>query len=69
MANKNLKNNFVTLTCPKCGKKFCFKSYWQWVWNAQFHLLGWDKETKRIRDYRSTKCPYCKEKSWMKREK
>ena len=59
----------VQLICPKCKSKFEFKSYWTWVWKAQFHLLGWDKETKCIYDYRLTKCPFCGYKSWIKREK
>lgn len=59
----------VKLQCPKCGHHFEYKSYWTWVWKAQVHLLGWDKETKRIYDYRRTKCPYCKEKSYMRRIK
>ena len=59
----------VILKCPKCGHIFQYKNYWIWVWKAQFHWLVWDKKTKRIRDYRRTKCYHCGEWSWIKREK
>lgn len=57
------------IRCKHCGKISTFKSYWHWVWKAQFHWLWWDKETKRIRDYRLTRCQHCEMKDWMKREK
>lgn len=57
----------VKVICPKCGKEMTFKNYWTWVWKTQFHLLGWDKESKCIRDYRRIKCSHCGEISWAKR--
>ena len=59
----------VQLTCPKCNKNFVFKNFWFWVWHSPFHSLVWDKKTKRIRDYRLTKCPYCSKKCWVKSNK
>ena len=58
----------VIVVCPKCGTVLQFKSYWDWVWKTQFHWLWWDKETKRIRDYRLTKCPNCGYKGYVKRK-
>ena len=59
----------IELICPNCKGRIYHISYWHWVWKSPFHLLSWDKETKRIRDYRLTKCPHCCEKNWIKREK
>ena len=59
----------VNLTCKKCEGKFHYNNYWNWVWKSPFHWLWWDKDSKRICDYRYTKCPYCHQKSYMKREK
>lgn len=56
----------ITLKCPKCNKKFMFRNCWCWIWKSPFHWLHWDKATKRIRDYRKTKCPCCGQKSWIK---
>lgn len=56
------------LQCPKCGNKFEM-NYWKWLFKAPFHWLVWDKQAKRIRDSRWTKCPNCLEKSWIIRQK
>ena len=56
------------LQCPKCGHKFEM-SYWKWILKSPFHWLVWDKQSKRIRDKRLTKCPKCLEKSWIIRQK
>ena len=58
----------IKLTCPKCGETFYHINYWHWVWKSPFHWLWWDRETKRIRDYRLTRCPHCWSKEYMKRE-
>ena len=47
--------------CPKCGKKFTIKGYWKWVLKCPFHLFNF----KEMRDYRVTKCPHCKQKTFM----
>ena len=57
----------VNLTCPECGFQWTW-NYWCWIRKAQFHWLRFDKDTKRIRDYRRTKCPFCGTKSWIKRD-
>lgn len=49
----------VKLICPKCGHVFYFKNYWSWVLHSPFHFFA-----KRL-----TKCRFCEEKSWMKKEK
>jgi hypothetical protein len=54
--------------CLKCNHKFEMY-YWEWIFNSPFHWLIWDKQTKRIRDKRLTKCPNCLEKSWITRQK
>ena len=59
----------VTLICPKCKRSFYFNNYWHWVLKSPFHWLWWDKNTKRVRDYRLTKCKWCDKKIYMKREK
>ena len=44
--------------CPKCGQEF-ERNYFKWIFTTLFHWFG----------KRYTKCPYCGEKSYMKREK
>ena len=58
----------VKLKCPECAYtwEYC---YWQWVWKAPFHWLLWDNQFKCIRDYRNTKCPSCRKKSWIAKQK
>ena len=51
--------------CPTCDKGFSIKGYWKWVLSSPFHWLIWDKETKKIKDGRLTKCPYCGRRSYM----
>ena len=46
----------IELICPKCKKKVIFKNYFAWIIRTPFHYFG----------SRKTKCPYCKEISWMK---
>ena len=46
------------LTCPKCAASWQW-GFWKWVLKAPFHFFN----------TRYTKCPYCHEKSWMRREK
>ena len=58
----------IVVKCPHCGGKRVFRNYWSWIWHTQFHWLWWDKETKRIRDYRRIKCYLCDKISWSKRE-
>ena len=58
----------VVVKCPHCGGRMIFRNYWRWIWRTQFHWLWWDKETKRIRDYRRIKCHLCDKISWSKRE-
>ena len=59
----------VKVICPYCGKVMTFKNYWHWIWKTPFHMLGWDRESKSIRDYRFTQCPICEYKWFMKRVK
>lgn len=47
----------VKLECPKCKTVFYYTNYWFWVLHTPFHTF-----TKRL-----TKCPHCKQKTWMKR--
>lgn len=49
-------------TCSKCGESFQM-SWWKWMFITVFHWFSF----KEMKDYRLTKCPYCKEKSFMKR--
>lgn len=55
------------VACPKCGKDTTFKNYWIWILKTPFHWLWWDKSSKRICDYRYTKCSHCGIKSWIKK--
>lgn len=48
----------IKLQCPKCGHHFEYKNYFDWLFRTPFHWFG-----KRL-----TKCPYCKEKSYMRRK-
>ena len=52
----------VILTCPRCGESFQI-SWLKWMFTAVFHRFSF----REWRDYRYTKCPYCKQKSYMKR--
>lgn len=47
----------IKLVCPKCGKEFYYDNFVMWVLCCPFHWFG-----KRL-----TKCPRCKEKSYMKK--
>ena len=47
----------INLQCPKCGHHFEYKNYFDWLFRTPFHWFG-----KRL-----TKCPYCKEKSYMEK--
>ena len=52
------------LTCPVCGHRWKY-GYWEWVFKAQFHVFNFLK----WKDKRRTRCPYCKEISWIYSEK
>lgn len=49
----------VELTCPKCNGPFIIRNYFIWILKSPFHWFG-----KRL-----TRCPWCGEKSYMKRER
>jgi predicted RNA-binding Zn-ribbon protein involved in translation (DUF1610 family) len=50
-------------TCPKCGKEYTISSYWKWVFTSLFHNFNF----KQWRDYRYTKCPHCKQRSFVRK--
>ena len=52
------------LVCPKCGHEWKM-NYWKWVFTAPFHCVSF----RTWRDTRKTKCPGCKQKSWITSEK
>jgi hypothetical protein len=66
---EKLQMKEVKVICPKCKAPRRFDNYWHWVWKTPFHWLWWDKDSKRIRDYRLTYCHNCGSKSWTKRIK
>jgi hypothetical protein len=47
----------IALMCPKCNNIFTYKNWFVWVLHSPFHWFG----------KRHTKCPHCKQKSWMGR--
>ena len=50
--------------CPKCEKEFEM-NYFKWIFTTLFHRISFSE----FLDYRLTKCPHCKEKSYIKRLK
>ena len=50
--------------CPKCGNIWKM-NIWKWLFSTLFHWFDFSD----LRDYRLTKCPACKEKSWIARDK
>ena len=57
-----MKNS--TFKCPKCGNIWK-QNIWKWLFSTLFHWFDFSD----LRDYRLTKCPACKEKSWIARDK
>ena len=52
------------LHCPKCGHEWKM-GYWEWILVSPFHCISF----RTWRDTRKTKCPHCKERSWITSEK
>ena len=50
--------------CPRCGKEFEMP-YLKWIFTTLFHRYSF----KEYKDYRLTKCPYWRQKTYMKRLK
>ena len=50
--------------CPKCEKSFKM-NFFKWLFSTLIHSFSF----KEWADYRLTRCPNCKEKSYIKREK
>ena len=49
----------IVLKCPKCGNVTIYDNWFSWVLHTPFHWFG----------KRYTKCIWCEQYSYMKREK